>query len=105
MTSGALVGLYLARRSEGSLFLSPSLLPSALCTLLSCSRSHSPPPHSLAPFISSESVFRLVLYPALGAGLVGGVIYRDRLQAEYKKMEQSYRSSAESWKKDSRKQK
>ena len=42
-------------------------------------------------------MFRKVLYPLLGVGLVGGAIYRDRLYAEYREIERHYRSNVAAW--------
>ena len=105
VVGASLLGLYLARRSElhyvwhylcvhwvtsnlphgpfttwrGSLIYHVALF---LCFL---------------PLSSQESMFRKVLYPLLGVGLVGGAIYRDRLYAEYREIERHYRSNVAAW--------
>lgn len=84
----AIVGLYLARRSEFCTHLLNPISPlsSPLLPLIPLPLSH-----------TTGSMFLKVLYPLVGVGLVGGAIHREQMYTNYQKITGGYRWGRQNW--------
>lgn len=86
----AIVGLYLARRSELSgMSVGCTSLFSSVSFLHSLPLSHT----------CTGSMFLRVVYPLVGVGLVGGALHRDQVYTNYQKIIGGHRGNLTLWKK------